>query len=65
VLFVGEEEAAGVQERAAVVCTAARPAARPPVNMARPAPVVGSPLAGSDVEAQLDASVHNNRVWFV
>jgi hypothetical protein len=65
VLCVGEEEAAGVQARAAAVCTAARPAARLPLNRVSPGPGAGSPLAGSDVEAQLDTSVHNNRVWFV
>lgn len=65
VLFVGEEEAAGVCERAAAARTAARPVVRPAVNRASPGPAVGSPLAGSDVEAQLDTSVHNNRVWFV
>lgn len=67
VLFVGEEEAATAAAAAPAPTTAAaaRPAVRPAVKWVRPGPgVAGSPL-GSDVEAQLDASVHSNRVWFV
>lgn len=68
VLFVGEEEAATAATAAPAPTTttaAARPAVRPAVNRTSPGPeVAGSPL-GSDVEAQLDASVRSARLWFV
>jgi hypothetical protein len=72
VLFIGDEAAAAASAPAGAPAdtTAAarpvvRPAVRPAVRRVSPGPgVAGSPL-GSDVEAQLDPSVHSARVWFV
>lgn len=58
VLFVGEEGAAAA-------ATNTRRTIRPVVNRVSPGPGAGSLVAGSDLEAQLDTSVHSNRLWFV